>query len=71
MNSAADTPTVPPNTPSLTGLRVAAAVGLLVAIAIVGVGFSIKWWLGVAALALVPVMPMVFVLGLEAARRTR
>jgi hypothetical protein len=70
VNSTADTPTVPSDMPSLTGLRVAAAVGLLVAIAIVGVGFSIKWWLGVAALALVPVIPMVFVLGFEAARRT-
>jgi hypothetical protein len=54
---------------SLTGLRIAAAIGLLVAIAAVVVGFLVVWWLGVVAVAMMPVLPMISVQLVEAVRR--
>ena len=53
---------------SLTGLRIAAAVGVFLAIALVVVGFLVAWWLGLAALMMVPVLPMLSVLAVEAVR---
>jgi len=67
-----DSPTNSPSAAtaaSLTGLRIAAAIGFLVAIAAVVVGFLVVWWLGILALAMTPVLPMLSVQLVEAVRR--
>ncbi len=57
--------------PSLTVLRLAAAAGAVVAVVLVVVGFRLGIWFGLGAVVLVPVVPMVFVLVIEAAHRPR
>lgn len=59
------------DTQSLGPLRVVAALGAVVSVALVVVGFMIGFWFGLAAIVLVPVVPMVFVLLTEAIRRNR
>jgi hypothetical protein len=54
--------------PSLLWIRVAATVGVLVAVAIVVGCFLVHLWVGVAALFFCPVVPMMFVLALESVR---
>lgn len=55
--------------PSLKPLRIAAAAGALVAVVLVVLGFSAGVWYGIGAILLIPVLPMVFVLAIEATRR--
>jgi hypothetical protein len=55
---------------SLRAMRVAAAIGTVVAIAAVVVGFSIGLLYGIVALVALPAIPLLFVLGFEALRRT-
>ncbi|MEM7141258.1 MAG: hypothetical protein AAF548_09520 [Actinomycetota bacterium] len=56
--------------PSLLPIRLAAAVGLVVAVAVVAGGFLYTWWAGLIALFFAPVLPMVCVLAVEALRRS-
>lgn len=58
-----------PPAESLWALRVAAAIGVVVAIVAVVVGFSFGAIYGVLALVALPAIPLLFVLGLEALRR--
>lgn len=55
--------------PSLTGLRIAAAIGFLGAVALVVLGFRVAWWLGLVALVMMPAPPMLGVMLVEAVRR--
>ena len=57
--------------PSLRSLRVVAAIGGLVACALVVLGFSVGVLAGLVALFVLPVIPLVFVLGFEAVRGGR
>jgi hypothetical protein len=61
----------PPTTveASLTGLRIAAAIGFLGAIALVVLGFQVAWWLGLVALVMMPAPPTLGVMLVEAVRR--
>lgn len=65
----APSPTDPPPSSSLTGVRVAAAFGVIVNVVLVVLGFSVSWWLGLLAVALLPVVPAAFVSAFEAIRR--
>jgi hypothetical protein len=56
---------------ALRGLRVAAVVGGIAACVLVVVGFTVSLIAGLVALFLFPVIPLVFVLGLEAIRGDR
>lgn len=56
-------------TSSLTGVRIAATCGVVLALALVAAGFAFEFWLGVVALVLLPVVPTVVVLIYEAIRR--
>ena len=51
-------------------MRVAASIGAVVAIVAVVVGFSIGLLYGIVALVALPAIPLLFVLGFEALRRT-
>ena len=55
---------------SLRALRVAAAIGVLVAIAAIVVGFRFGMVYGIGAVVALPVLPLAFVLAVEAVRRT-
>ncbi|MEZ5243497.1 MAG: hypothetical protein R2707_00250 [Acidimicrobiales bacterium] len=55
---------------SLRSLRVAAAIGALAAFVVVGVGFSFGLVYGIVALIALPAIPLLFVLGFEALRRS-
>ena len=57
--------------PSLRSLRIVAALGGLVACALVVVGFRVGVLAGLAALFVLPVIPLIFVLGFEAMRGSR
>jgi hypothetical protein len=65
------TPDSPSGSPqsSLTGVRIAAALGVLATAVLVVVGFAVSCWLGLVALALLPVVPVGFVMAFEAMRR--
>ncbi|MDW3217583.1 MAG: hypothetical protein R8F63_03130 [Acidimicrobiales bacterium] len=69
MATSSDVPVTTDDEPSLTGIRIAAALGLVGGIAAVAVAFTITWWFGLIALFLAPAIPMGFVLATEAARR--
>ena len=69
MDTSTDAPISPDAETSLTGIRIAAALGLVVGIAGVVYAFTVSWWFGLIALFLVPAIPMGFVLATEAARR--
>lgn len=69
MEASTDPSLSPDGEPSLTGIRVAAAIGLLVGLAVVGLAFTQAWWMGLGALFVVPAIPMGFVLATEAVRR--
>ena len=56
---------------ALRGLRVAAVVGGITACVLVVVGFTVSLIAGLVALFLFPVIPLGFVLGLEAIRGDR
>ena len=58
----------PPRT-SLTGVRIAATLGFVLAAVLVVVGLAVSWWLGLVAVALLPVIPTVFVTAFEVIRR--
>lgn len=69
MESSTDpSPSLEPD-PSLTGIRIAAAVGFLVGAGVVAFAFAESVWMGFGALFVVPAIPMGFVLAVEAARR--
>lgn len=55
---------------SLRGIRIAAAIGFLVAVAAVVVGFGIGPLYGIGAMIAVPLVPLLFVLGFEAVTRS-
>jgi hypothetical protein len=57
-------------TPSLRSIRIVAAVGALVAIAAVVLGFSTSLLYGFVALVALPAVPLLFVLAFEAIRGT-
>lgn len=57
--------------PSLRSLRIAAALGAVAAAALVVVGFTIGLLAGLLALFLLPLIPLLFVLGFEAIRGDR
>ena len=69
MNESGSTEAPSPGT-SLRALRVAAAVGALVSIAGVVVAFQFGVVYGIAALFVVPVLPLAFVFAVEAVRRS-
>ncbi|MEQ8840981.1 MAG: hypothetical protein RIB98_08370 [Acidimicrobiales bacterium] len=56
---------------SLRGIRVAAMIGTVVALALVVVGFSTGIVFGLVALFALPAIPLIFVLGFEAVVGTR
>lgn len=56
---------------SLRGLRVAALIGTVVALAIVAVGFVHGLMFGLIALFVLPAIPLIFVLGVETVRSDR
>ncbi|MEZ5167418.1 MAG: hypothetical protein R2695_13360 [Acidimicrobiales bacterium] len=68
-----DTPTEPSGPDlepaSLRVPRIAAAIGLIVAFVLVGVGFSVSVWLGILAVAAVPAVPMLAVLAADSITR--
>lgn len=68
MEASTDAPLSSGNEPSLTGIRIAAAIGFLVGVALVALAFTQSWWMGVGALFVVPAIPMGFVLTIEAVR---
>ena len=55
--------------PSLAPLRVVAACGLVVAVVLVVIGFSISLFAGVLALIASPVIPLVLVLAADRIRQ--
>jgi Flp pilus assembly protein TadB len=55
--------------PSLNPLRIAALVGLCVAVLLVVIGFSVSLLLGVIAIIVSPVVPLAFVLATDRLRR--
>lgn len=57
---------VPP--PSLTGVRLAALFGVVVAVVVAVVAFGIAWPLGVLVVFLSPGFPLVAAVGFEAVR---
>lgn len=69
MEASTDPQLSPDTEPSLTGIRIAAAIGLLAGIAFVVYAWTLSWWLGLIALFVVPAIPMGFVLATEATRR--
>lgn len=71
MEASPDVPLASDASPSLTGIRIAAAIGLVGGIAAVVFAFTVVWWFGLIALFLLPAIPMGFVLATEAARRDR
>lgn len=71
MKASSDAPLAADPQPSLTGIRIAAAVGLVGGIAAVAFAFTVAWWFGLIALFLAPAIPMGFVMATEAARRDR
>jgi len=56
--------------PSLTGIRIVAAIGAVVAVAVVVAGFSFGLAYGLGALLALPVIPLGLVLAFEAVRGT-
>ena len=69
MEASTNPPISPDPEPSLTGIRIAAALGLVAGVAFVVFAFTVAWWFGLIALFVVPAIPMGFVLATEAARR--
>ena len=55
--------------PSLVPLRVAAAIGIVVALVLIVVGFVAGFWWGLAAILVGPALPLAFVLVTDRLRR--
>lgn len=68
MNESGSTDAPPPDA-SLRAVRVAAAIGALLALAIVALGFRYGVIYGVIAVVALPVLPLAFVFAIEAVRR--
>ena len=56
-------------TPSLTLLRVVAALGLAISVILIMVGFGWNLWWGAGALFVAPIVPFVLVVVVDAIRR--
>ena len=55
--------------PSLVPLRIAAAIGIIVALVLIVVGFVAGFWWGIAAVLIGPALPLVLVLATDRIRR--
>ena len=55
--------------PSLVPLRIAAAIGIIVAVVLIVVGFVASFWWGIAAVLIGPALPLVLVLATDRIRR--
>lgn len=61
-----DSGEIAPVDTSLVGIRVAAAIGAVIALVAVAIGFSFGLVYGIVALVAVPAVPLLFVLAFEA-----